>query len=105
MSEGSSSLTVHLETARVGFFIHVTAGAKHERLGPLHGDALRVAIHARAVEGRANAACVESIARALDVARSDVEIDPGARSRRKRVWVTGDPEQIGMQLRVLAGEE
>ena len=47
----------------------------------------------------------DSLALRHRVARSDVEIDPAARSRRKRVWVTGDPEQIGMQLRVLAGEE
>ncbi len=84
------------------FWIHVTPKAKHASVGGTHGDALRVAVKAPPVDGKANAACVQALADALNLRRSEVEIDPAAKSRRKRVLVRGDAEDLGARLLALA---
>jgi uncharacterized protein YggU (UPF0235/DUF167 family) len=71
-------------------------------VGGAHGDALRVAVTAPPVRGRANAACVKALAEALGVATRDVHLDPGARGRRKRVEVAGDSAGLASRLRELA---
>ena len=83
-------------------WIHVTPRAKHPGIGGLHGDSLRVAVAAAPVEGRANAACCKALAASLECARRDVEIDPAARGRRKRVRIHGDPTDLEARLRALA---
>jgi hypothetical protein len=86
----------------VAFWIVVTPRASREQVGGLRGDALRVTVQAPPVEGEANAACVRVLASALDVRRSDVWLDPGARGRRKRVRVRGDAAALGRRLEALA---
>jgi uncharacterized protein YggU (UPF0235/DUF167 family) len=54
------------------------------------------------VEGEANAACVRVLARALEVGRAAIDLDPAARGRRKRVRVVGDPAALEQRLRGLA---
>jgi hypothetical protein len=97
------AITTHADG--VGFTIHVTPGARIERVGPIHGDALRVAVSAPAVDGRANAACVVALAAALEVARDAVRLDPGSRGRRKRVRVDGEPRDLTRRLGALASTE
>jgi uncharacterized protein YggU (UPF0235/DUF167 family) len=87
----------------VSFWIHVTPRAAHERVGGVHGGALRVAVREPPVEGEANAGCVRALARALGVGRADVGLDPAAKGRRKRVQVAGDPQALEGRLRGLAG--
>lgn len=87
----------------VAFWIHVTPRASRERVGGAHGGALRVAVCEPPAGGRANAACVHALARALGVGRADVELDPGARGRRKRVAVAGEPDALAQRLEALAG--
>jgi hypothetical protein len=53
------------------------------------GDALKVALTAPPVEGRANEACVEFFAKLLKVPRSSVSIAAGHTSRNKVVRVEG----------------
>jgi uncharacterized protein (TIGR00251 family) len=53
------------------------------------GDALKLALTAPPVEGRANEACVEFFANLLDVPRSSVTIASGASSRNKVIRVAG----------------
>lgn len=72
-------------------------------MGGEHDGALRVAVAAPPADGRANAACVKALARALGVSRSCVSLDPASRSRRKRVSIEGDPARLGDRLRELAG--
>ena len=53
------------------------------------GDALKVALTAPALEGRANAACIEFFAQLLQVSRSAVTIAAGESSRRKVIRILG----------------
>ena len=86
----------------LAFWIHVTPRARREAVGGRHGDALRVAVKAPPVGGKANAACVEALAEAFGVERRDVEIHSGARGRRKRVRVTGETRALEEKLQKLA---
>jgi len=98
-----SNLDIDPQADRVCFWIHVTPRARKAQVGPLHGDALRVAVGAPPVEGKANAACVHALSEALDVPRHDVGLDPAAKGRRKRVTVLGDPQALSARLHALAG--
>jgi uncharacterized protein (TIGR00251 family) len=53
------------------------------------GDRLRVSVTAPPADGKANAAVVATIAEALGVHRSAVEIVRGATGRRKTVRIRG----------------
>jgi hypothetical protein len=86
----------------IGFWIHVTPRAKRPRVGGLHGDALRVAVSAPPVEGEANEACARALAGAFGVVRGAVGLDPGARGRRKKVTIAGDPDALERRARALA---
>jgi uncharacterized protein YggU (UPF0235/DUF167 family) len=73
-----------------------------EKLGGLRGDALRIAVTRPPVEGAANAAVARLLATALGVPRERVQLAAGARGRRKRVRVSGDPAALETRLRGLA---
>ncbi len=87
----------------VSFWIHVSPRAAQERVGGLHGDALRVAVKEAPVEGAANAACVRAIARALGVGRDAVTIDPASKGRRKLVRVRVPDDGVAAALQALFG--
>jgi uncharacterized protein (TIGR00251 family) len=66
---------------------------------------LKVAVSAPPEDGKANAALIELLARALKVPRGAVWIAAGAASRRKLVDIAGDPDALRPRLRALLGEE
>lgn len=70
----------------VEMLLHIQPGASHCEISGLHGDALKVRIAARAVEGAANDALIDFLARSLGLARKEVRILRGEKSRRKAVW-------------------
>lgn len=84
------------------FWIHVTPRASREAVGGRHGEALRVAVKAPPAEGRANAACVSALAEAFGVRPRAVELDPGARGRRKRVRIRGPAPELARRFEELA---
>jgi uncharacterized protein (TIGR00251 family) len=67
----------------------VSPRASRDRVGPVHGDRLKLAVTAPPVDGEANAAVARVLAQALGVARGAVEVIAGASSRRKTVRVRG----------------
>ncbi len=73
--------------------VRVYPGAPGEAVGGRYGDAeppvLVVRVTARAIDGRANAAVIDALARAFGVARRDVGLFAGERSRTKVVEVEG----------------
>ena len=76
--------------------IHAQPGARRTEVAGLHGDALKIRVQAPALEDRANEALVEFIAARLGLAKRDVRLASGARSREKtlRVPATCDPELL-----------
>ena len=73
----------------VVFDVLVQPRASRTKVGPIHDGRLKLAITAPPVDGEANAAVVELVAKQLGVAKSAVEVITGASSRRKTVRVIG----------------
>jgi uncharacterized protein (TIGR00251 family) len=73
----------------VSFDVVIQPRASRDRIGPVHGDRLKLAVTAPPVEGEANIAVIELIANALGVARSAVKVVIGATTRRKTLRVAG----------------
>jgi uncharacterized protein (TIGR00251 family) len=69
--------------------VHAQPGARRTEARGLHGDALKIRVAAPALEDRANEALAEFIAERLGLARRDVALVSGARSRAKRFEVPG----------------
>jgi uncharacterized protein YggU (UPF0235/DUF167 family) len=80
--------------------IRVKPGASRTRVGGAYGDALVVAVQARAVDGKATEAALAAVAEALQVRRRDVRLVTGATSRTKVVELPAS-EQIAERLAAL----
>jgi len=72
--------------------VHIQPGASRSEVAGEYGEALKVRISARAVEGAANAALTEFMAQCLGVARREVRIVRGEKSRHKVLWAPVAPE-------------
>ena len=73
----------------VSFAVKVHPRAKKDAITGEVGDALKVALTAPPVDGKANAACIEFFAKLLKVPRVSVSIAAGLTSRNKVVRVAG----------------
>lgn len=71
--------------------LHVQPGASRTEFAGRHGDRLKVRVQGRAVDGKANEALIEFLAAHYRVAKRDVRITAGLKSRRKRVEISGLP--------------
>lgn len=99
-----SALTVRATAEGVEFDVLVSPRASRPRLGPVHGDRLKLAVTAPPVDGEANAAVLELVSRALEVPRGAVEVVAGAASRRKTLRVRGlDPARLLAAVAAAAG--
>ena len=67
--------------------IHVQPGARASEVAGIHGDSLKIRVQAPAIEDRANGALIEFVARRLGIARRDVTLASGGRSREKKLHV------------------
>jgi uncharacterized protein (TIGR00251 family) len=78
------------ETASgVTFAVRMHPRAKKTAITGELGDALKLAITAPPLEGKANEACIEFFAKLLKVPRSSVSIAAGLTSRNKVIRVAG----------------
>jgi len=69
--------------------VQVVPRAPRAAVGPRVGDRLRVAVTAPPVDGKANAAVIETFAEALGIARGRIQIVRGETGRRKTVRIEG----------------
>lgn len=79
----------------VTLFIHAQPQARRTEVVGLHGDSLKVRVAAPALENRANEALIAFVAERFGVARRDVTLLSGEKSREKRLEVRSavvDPE-------------
>jgi len=63
--------------------------ASRAKIGPVHDHRLKIAVTSPPVDGEANAAVIELLAKRLGVAKGAIAVIAGASSRRKTVRVAG----------------
>lgn len=71
----------------VKFKVHAKPRASRDKLGGEHNGALQVAVTAPPADGKANAAIIKLLSKALRVSKSSIEIISGQSSREKLVAV------------------
>lgn len=90
---------IHETSAGVSFAVKVHPRAKRDAIVGELGEALKLALKAPPVEGRANQACIEFFAKLLKVPRSSITIASGESSRNKVVRISGiTAEHLRQQL-------
>lgn len=77
-------------------------GARRSECAGEHDGALKVRVHAPAMEGRANDELLRWIAARLSIARRDVELAAGASARAKRVRIAAPIPATELVERLLA---
>lgn len=69
--------------------VHVQPNAARTECVGIHGDALKIRVAARPVDGAANAELIRFIAEHCAVPRANIHIRTGLEARRKRVLIKG----------------
>lgn len=82
-------IAIRSDATGATFAVKVHPRAKKNAITGELGDALKVALTAPPVDGKANAACIEFFARLLKVPRASVSIASGETSRNKVVRIAG----------------
>jgi len=82
-------IPIHESASGATFAAKVQPRAKKNTITGEVGDALKVALTAPPVDGKANEACIEFFAKLLKVPRSSVTIAAGLASRNKVIRVAG----------------
>jgi len=94
-------VTIHDTPSAATFVVKVHPRAKKNAISGELGDALKLSLTAPPIEGRANEACVEFLAKLLKLPRSSVTIASGHSSRRKVIRVVGlSTEEIRRRIRM-----
>ena len=84
--------------------VRLTPRSSHDALISWGGDVLRARVTAPPLDGRANAALLKLLAKALEVRDSDVSLVRGARGRDKTVQIFGLSEaEVHARLARLGG--
>ena len=97
-------IAIHDTPAGATFQVKVHPRARTNAITGVFGDALKVALTAPPVEGRANEACIAFLANFLNVPRSSVTIAAGESSRQKLIRIAGvRAAQIEEKLRTVLG--
>ncbi len=82
----------------VTFTVHVQPRASRNELCGLQGNELKLRLTSPPVEDAANKLCVEFLAKQLGVAKSNVAIISGLKSRHKTIRVTGVTGEMVLSL-------
>ena len=91
-----------------GLLVRVKVQPKSRRPGldglrpSADGPRLRVAVTEAPEDGRANRAVCATLAAALDLPASAVEVAQGAAAREKTIRISGDPALLAPRIEVLA---
>jgi uncharacterized protein YggU (UPF0235/DUF167 family) len=89
-------------TGSLAFAVRVKPGASATKVGGRypgpHGPALVVAVSAPAVDGRATAAVLRAVAKALRVRPARITVTHGLTSRNKLLLVTDPPAELAERL-------
>jgi uncharacterized protein len=82
-------VSTHDTPSGATFAVKVHPRARQNAITGKIGDALKLSLTTPPIEGRANEACIEFLAKLLKLPRSSVTIASGHNSRRKVIRVVG----------------
>ena len=85
IQEDSRGITIRL---------FVKPGSKEDAILDVKEDRLRISLKERALEGKANQALINFLARVLSTTKSSVTLVKGERSRQKTVRLPGDKQKV-----------
>lgn len=97
-SPGDDGLHITESGDVVTFSLHVQPKACRNELCGLSGNELKVRLTSPPVEGAANKLCQEFFAKLLHVAKSNVRIVAGEKSRHKTVAIRGTTKEAVLAL-------
>lgn len=83
--------------------VHAQPGASRTQISGLHGQSLKIKIHAPPEDGKANAELCKFLAEVLGVAKSAVVLVSGASSRAKVVEARGVSREDAVNRLVFGG--
>jgi uncharacterized protein (TIGR00251 family) len=69
--------------------VHAVPRAAKDAVQGLHGDALKIRLHAPPVDGKANEALISFLSRKLNIPKSNIALKSGANQRRKILMIRG----------------
>ena len=102
---GSPMIPIRDTPSGATFQVKVHPRAKKNAITGEIGDALKLALTAPPIEGRANEACIAFFAELLNVPRSSVTIAAGESNRNKLIRVAGlSAEQIQQKFSKALGK-
>ena|SRR6266404_6336024 len=93
---------VRVRDDAISFWLTVKPRSAREHFGVDSSGEFRLQVHAPAVGGAANEACIGYLARLLRISRSSIEIVMGDKSRKKLIRIRGG-EEIARKLWSSAG--
>jgi uncharacterized protein (TIGR00251 family) len=97
-SLGSDGLHITETAEGITFSLHVQPRACRNEISGLIGNELKVRLTSPPVEGAANKLCQEFFAKLLHVAKSNVRIISGEKSRHKTVTIRGTSKEAILAL-------
>lgn len=69
--------------------VHVVPRAAKDAVQGLHGDALKIRLHAPPADGKANEALISFLSEKLNIPKSNIALKSGANQRRKLIMING----------------
>ncbi len=94
-------VAIHNSPECVTFAVKIHPRAKKNAITGEVGDALKLALTAPPVDGKANEACIDFFAKLLNLPRSFVTIAAGQTSRNKVIRVAGlSAEEVRKRLKI-----
>jgi uncharacterized protein len=74
--------------------VHLQPNASRTECVGVHGDAIKIRVAARPIQGAANEELIRFIAERCSITRVQVQIQGGAETRRKRLCVRGVTAEV-----------
>ena len=90
-----------------GVSLHIRVTPRARRAGiqglcdGIDGPLLAVAVNAPPEDGKANAAVIDLLARALGLAKSAIVLAQGGKNRQKTLQISGPPDALAAALDIL----
>jgi len=69
--------------------VHAVPRAAKDAVQGLHGDALKIRLHAPPVDGKANEALIYFLSKMLNIPKNNITLKSGLNQRRKIIVVNG----------------